>query len=134
MAMSSLREARAFEHVLESAAGPHQFSLLVEKWSDAARAAAAAARKTKGKGGDWRKAARNTFLKKSDADYRGMARQGMPASGPENFQRVNAAVDRRTDKGKQGRGGMTDRAVTQVKRRLGRFDTAANKRRASLYY
>lgn len=41
--------------------GTGDYDRLMEKWSDAARAAAAAARRAKSKGHDWRKAARNAF-------------------------------------------------------------------------
>lgn len=41
------------------------YAVLMEKWSDAARAAALAARRAKAKGGDWRKAARDTYFQKT---------------------------------------------------------------------
>lgn len=60
--MTRLREAKAFEHVVESAAGPNLFAVMVEKWSPAARAAAAAARKARGGSRNWRQVARQTYI------------------------------------------------------------------------
>lgn len=79
--MTRLQEAKAFAHALESAPGAHALSLMVEKWSPAARAAAAAARKAKGGGQDWRKAGRKAYLAADKAPWRG-ARDGAPAHDP----------------------------------------------------
>lgn len=54
-------EADRFEKALREAQGPVAFGVLTEKWSDAARAAAAAARKAKAGGKNWRTAARRTY-------------------------------------------------------------------------
>lgn len=49
---------------------------LVEVWSDAARAAAAAARRARVEGGDWKKAARKAYLKAASPSLRRAARKG----------------------------------------------------------
>lgn len=52
-----------------------------EAWSDAARAASAAARRAKAKGGDWRKAGRETYWKKQTSDgQRAALKQGIPST------------------------------------------------------
>jgi hypothetical protein len=109
MAMTSLREARAFLNVLESAAGPHALSTLVEKWSDAARAAAAAARRTRstqGAKGNWRKAAWQAYATTSgEAVVKGKGRAGSKGQGFDKW------ADRRAD-AKADNVGMSRRQAT----------------------
>lgn len=62
----------------------HQFMLLTEAWSDAARAASAAARRARAKGKDWRSAGRNAYLK---------SKEGRSAA----VKSVNAARKKATD-------------------------------------
>ena len=55
--------ARAIREADRRAHGTANYDRLMEKWSDAARAASAAARRSKSKGGNWRKAGRDAYNK-----------------------------------------------------------------------
>ena len=83
---------------------------LDEAWSDAARAASAAARRAKVKGGDWRKAAKRAYRKKFLADpwesrkslnaamdrfvRRKPSETALKRQGPRRRRPVDRAVDR----------------------------------------
>lgn len=59
----------AYEELLLETLGPDVH--LLERWSDAARAASIAARRARAKGKDWRKAGRAAFYSKDNAGWGG---------------------------------------------------------------
>lgn len=71
--------------------------ILNETWSDAARAASAAARRAKAGGGDWRKAGRSTYWKKQTSDgKRAALKLGIPSTdgGTDNWRGQQDAQQR----------------------------------------
>jgi hypothetical protein len=131
-----------FDAVREAQA--REYAQLVERWSDEARAASAAARKAKSKGGNWRAAARATFYKKTrdpdkhmlpdpnEADSsKAMLRMGYPAIGQHGVKRgisdnrraaIHNAEHRRAGRKGSMRGPFAQASFTKdIRRRADRF-------------
>lgn len=115
-----------FERALREAQGPTAFGILTEKWSDAARAAAAAARKAKGrKGSDWRTAARQEYISHPSVNHRSLAFGGI-ASGKRflvktDGDRNDPAVRRAQKRGGVGSTAARDMVQRSYARRAKRF-------------